>query len=530
MKRFNKTTLLLGIIGSLLLLTVFFSFAPMSIPTPTLTPTPTATITPTITPTQTPTLTPTQTPTPAKEKAATPNLLIILVDQWKGQALGFQKKEPVLTPNLDQLSKNGLVLQQMISNYPVCSPARAMLMTGKYPFKNKVYSNVNSASAAFGVELPKDIVCWSDVLKSIGYSNGYIGKWHLDSPHEPYVPTSNNVGAVAWNEWTTPDRRHGFDYWYAYGTYDVHNRPMYWDTKATRDSFHYVNEWGPEHETKKALEFMRNDGGKIREKDKPFSLVVSMNPPHSGYTSVPKKYYDIYKDVPMELLLKDPNIPAKGTPMGEEYRNNIKYYYANITGVDEQVGKILLGLKDNHLEDNTIVVFMADHGNCLGKHDEISKNNIYEESLNIPFIIYWKGHIVPRIDNVFLGSIPDLYPTLLDLMGLKKNIPNDLDGVSYANYFKNGQGNKPALQFMIGAIGSNAVEINSGFRGIRTDNFKLAYVKKKGGVVPFLFDLKSDPFEMNNIYDANMAIVKQLKAELVKTLKEQNDGFIIPDN
>lgn len=458
-----------------------------------------------------------------------PNIVIVLVDQWKGQALGFQKKEPVVTPNLDELSKKSFVMKQMVSNYPVCSPARAMLMTGKYPLKNNVYSNVNSSSAPFGIELPRDIICWSDVLKSNGYSNGYIGKWHLDSPHEPYIPTSNNEGKVAWNEWTPLDRRHGFDYWYAYGTYDVHNKPMYWDTKSLRDSFHYVDEWGPVHETKKALSFFRNDGGKYRESNKPFSLVISMNPPHSEYKTVPQKYYNLYKDVPMESLLKDANIPAAGTAMGDFYRDNIKYYYANITGVDEQVGVLLQALKDYKLDDNTIVVFTADHGNCLGKHDEVSKNNIYEESLNIPFIIYWKGHITPRIDNQFLGSIPDLYPTFLDLMGLKKSIPKDLDGVSYANYFTKGKGKKPVTQYIMGNIVSNAVKINSGFRGIRTSQFKFAYVKNNGKTESFLFDLIKDPFEMNNIYDANSAIVKKLRRELIKRLKETKDAFEIPD-
>lgn len=456
------------------------------------------------------------------------NLIIILTDQWRGQALGFERKEYVMTPKLDEFAKKSLVLQQMVSNYPVCSPARAMLMTGQYPLRNKVYSNVNSSSAPFGIELPKDIVCWSDVLKANGYSNGYIGKWHLDSPHKPYIPTSNNTD-VAWNEWTPPDRRHGFDYWYAYGTYDVHNKPMYWDTHAPRDSFHYVNEWGPIHEVKKALSFLRNDGGKYRKEGKPFSLVVSMNPPHSEYKTVPQKYYDLYKNVPMDSLLKDANIPAAGTPMGDFYRDNIKYYYANITGVDEQVGVLLQGLKDLRLDDNTIVVFTADHGNCLGKHDEVSKNNVYEESLRIPFMIYWKGNIVPRMDNKFLGSIPDLFPTLLELMGLKKATPKDLDGVSYANYFLNGKGKGPATQYIMGNIVSNAVKINSGFRGIRTASYTLAYVKAKDKTESYLFDLTKDPFQLKNIYDAESPIVKTLRKELMKRLVQTKDVFEIPE-
>ena len=456
-----------------------------------------------------------------------PNLLIIMADQWRAQATGFDGKEAVKTPYLDKYAKESLVLSQMVSNYPVCSPARAMLMTGQWPIKNKVYSNVNSASAPFGVELQDDAVTWSDVLKKNGYSNGYIGKWHLDSPYKPYIPTSNNIGKVAWNEWTAPEKRHGFDYWYAYGTYDMHNRPMYWDTNAKRDDFHYVDQWGPIHEADKAIAFMKNEDGKIRKSDAPFSLVVSMNPPHSEYETVPENYYNLYKDVPLEDLLTDENIPPAGTKGGDQYRHDIKYYYANITGVDEQIGRILQGLKDQKLDENTIVIIMADHGNCLGKHSEVSKNNVYEESLRIPYIVNWKGRIEPRMDNTFLGSIPDIYPTLLDLMGMKKQIPATIDGKSYAQYYLNGQGPKPSEQFILGAIISDNVDINSGFRGVRTNDFKLSYVKKNGKNELVLFDLKADPFEMNNIYNPQHPMVKKLTPVLKKYLKETGDGFVL---
>lgn len=458
--------------------------------------------------------------------AQNPNIVIILADQWRGQALGYIGKEKVQTPFIDSFAKQSLTLTQMVSNYPVCSPARAMLLTGNYPLKNKVYSNVNSSSAPFGIELPKEAICWSDILKAKGYSNGYIGKWHLDSPYPPYIPTSNNIGKVAWNEWTSPDKRHGFDYWYSYGTYDVHNKPMYWDTKAARDSFHYVNQWGPEHEADKAIDFFNNKGN-VREDGKPFSLVVSMNPPHSEYKTVPDKYYSLYKDIPLESLLTDADIPPAGTPMGDEYRNHIKYYYANITGVDEQVGRIVNALKQNGQLENTIFIITADHGNCLGKHNEVTKNNIYEESLSIPFIIYWKGKILPGINHKFLGSLPDLFPTLLDLVGYKNAIPKKIDGKSYADYFRNRKGKLPAEQFIMGAIISNNVNLNSGFRGIRTARYKLAYVKKGNAVEGFLFDLKNDPFELSNLYHKNHKQVKVMRPVLLKWLKKTKDEFII---
>ncbi|HEY4194696.1 MAG TPA: sulfatase [Mucilaginibacter sp.] len=455
-----------------------------------------------------------------------PNVLIILVDQYRGQALGLLGREDVKTPNLDQLGNNGFVAEQMVSNYPVCSPARAMLMSGKYPLKNKVYGNVNSNTAPYGVELPANMVCWSDILKTNGYSNGYIGKWHLDSPHKPYIPTYNNEGAVAWNEWTSPDRRHGFDYWYAYGTYDRHEHPMYWDTKASRDSFHYVDEWGPQHEADKAIEFLGNSGSTYRDGNKPFALVVSMNPPHSDYKAVPQKYVDLYKNVSIDALIKDPDIPPAGTPMGDEYRNNIKYYYACIAGVDAQVGRILSYLKQRKLDDNTIVVFMADHGNCLGRHDEISKNNIYEESLRIPFIISWKGHIKAKTDSLTLMNIPDIYPTLLDMAGLQNKVPTDLDGKSFAPYILKGEGgNAYKEQYILGAV--NPPNTNSGFRGVRTTRYKLAYVRKKGVVEPYLFDLKNDPFELKNIYSGNDDIVNTLLPSLKNWLHKTNDTFKI---
>ena len=100
-----------------------------------------------------------------------PNLLIILVDQWRAQATGYEGKEPVMTPHLDKYAKESLVMEQMVSNYPVCSPARAMLMTGQWPVKNKVYSNVNSSSAPFGIELDKNAVTWSDIL-TVTLENG----------------------------------------------------------------------------------------------------------------------------------------------------------------------------------------------------------------------------------------------------------------------------------------------------------------------------------------------------------------------
>lgn len=179
----------------------------------------------------------------SESKPSRPNLVFIMADQFRGDAMGCMGKEPVQTPNLDRLASEGILFTDAVSSYPVSSPARAMLMTGMYPAANGVTGNCNSQNTPYGVELSEEAVCWSDVLKEEGYRTAYIGKWHLDAPYRPYVDTYNNKGEVAWNEWCPPERRHGFDKWIAYGTYDNHLKPMYWDTKSGREEFYYVNQW-----------------------------------------------------------------------------------------------------------------------------------------------------------------------------------------------------------------------------------------------------------------------------------------------
>ena len=244
---------------------------------------------------------------------ASPNLVIVYPDQMRGQAMGFLGQEPVRTPRLDRFASESLVLTHAAANFPICSPSRAMLFSGKYPHSNGVLNNCNTESAKYGYELKTEEVCWSDILRESGYELGYIGKWHLDNPHEPYIDCHNNKGPKKWNEWCPPERRHGFHYWYAYGTYDLHLRPMYWDTNSKRDEFFYVDQWGPEHEADKAIEYIQNRSGKLRDAAKPFALVVAMNPPHSPYSQVPEKYREVYRNTPIEELTKRSDIPAEGT-------------------------------------------------------------------------------------------------------------------------------------------------------------------------------------------------------------------------
>jgi len=453
----------------------------------------------------------------AQKKA---NLVLIIADQWRGDALGCMNKEPVKTPNLDKLSSEGICFSNAVSSYPVSSPARAMMMTGMYPTHNKVVHNCNSDSAPYSNELSQSAVCWSDILKREGYSTAYIGKWHLDSPHQPYVNTSNNKGSTAWNEWCKPERRHGFDYWVAYGTYDDHLKPMYWNTTAPRDSFYYVNQWGPEYETNLAIDYLNKQKGT----NKPFAMVISMNPPHTGYNLVPEQYKNMYSGLDIEELCEGhSDIPPKGSLYGNYFRDNIRNYYACISGVDENIGRIMKQLKENDQWENTIVVFASDHGVCMGNHQQIGKNIYYEEAMRIPLIISWPKKLKSRKDEKTMISFADLYPTLLSLMGYRKDIPKTVQTFDLSKTILEGKVKTNMIQPYY-YIQYN--EPTTGFRGLRTKRYTFVLHATKGFVDNvILFDRKKDSREMKDISNFYPKLVNSLKRELKKWLIKTEDPF-----
>lgn len=453
------------------------------------------------------------------QKAKQPNLVFIMADQWRGQALGYLGQEPVITPNLDRLAAEGVSFENAVSSYPVSSPARGMLMTGQYPNKSRVLGNCNSENTPYGVELPAEARCWSDVLKDEGYALGYIGKWHLDAPYTPYINTGNNKGKVAWNEWCPPERRHGFDHWIAYGTYDYHLKPMYWAADAERDDFYYVNQWGPEYEADRAIEYLENKDG-IRQNDRPFALVVSMNPPHTGYELVPQKYKDMYQQLDIEPWCQRPDIPAKGTADGNFYRRVVKDYYACMSGVDEQVGRIVQTLKEQGLWENTILVFTSDHGDCMGRHHHMGKNIYYEEAMRVPVIVSWPGKIQARRDSVTAIAFADLYPSLLSMMGLRKAIPPQVETFDLSQWIMTGKGKQPEFQpyYWIDVPRSTT----HGKRGLRTERYTFVVEIEDGKVTDtILFDRWKDFYEMKNVAAEEPEVVdklwKALKRWLVRT-------------
>jgi arylsulfatase A-like enzyme len=453
-----------------------------------------------------------------------PNLLLVFPDEMRAQAQQFMGMDPVLTPNIDRFARQSVVMRQAVANYPLCTPARGMLMTGQYPIRNGMTGNCHDYGALVGIDLSRHAHCWSDVLKAQGYTTGYIGKWHLDAPHAPYVKTRNNPpNGTKWNEWTPPERRHGFDFWYSNGAPEDHDSLSYWTNDSTRDTPIRVNEWGPIHEADTAIRFLKNEGGKLRDASKPFALVVSMNPPHSPYDQVPQRYLDLYAGKTARELNPHANVNWDKHYEDSKGPLNAVSYFAMVSAVDEQFGRILAALDEQKLSQETLVVFFSDHGCCLGAHGEPTKNNPYEESMRIPMMFRLPGATLPRMDDTLM-SLPDLYPTLLGLLGLGQHIPASVEGSDLSARVLTGKGNTATSQlYLYVPYGANSF----GKRGVRTERHTLIVERRDKQALRYqLFDNVADPLQMKDIAANNMTLLSELvQRELLPWLELTGDSW-----
>lgn len=472
-----------------------------------------------------------------------PNVIYIFPDQFRNQAMGFWsepgfndkvnfKGDPVHTPNLDQFAKEALVLSSAMSNCPLSSPHRGMLLTGMYPNKSGVPLNCNSTRPISS--LRTDVVGLGDVFSGSGYDCAYFGKLHADFPtlNDPenpghYVEEQRPV----WDAYTPEERRHGFNYWYSYGTFDEHKNPHYWDTEGKR---HTVKEWSPQHETDMVISYLRNKEH-VRDGKKPFLIMVGMNPPHSPYRSLNdcmEEDYNLYKDRPLDSLLIRPNANKE-----MEKASCARYYFASVTGVDRQFGRILDALKELGLDKNTIVVFASDHGETMcSQNTNDPKNSPYSESMNVPFIVRYPDKVRPRVDNLLLSS-PDIMPTLLGLCGLRDSIPTTVQGQDFSGIFNETDTSvqRPSSALYIQNVDGDkdpdglVRSYVPSARGIKTEQYTLAlYIDRntKELTKSLLFDDLNDPYQMKNLpLEENGVVVKELCKEMASQLKAIDDPW-----
>ncbi len=465
-----------------------------------------------------------------KADASAPNLLYIFPDEWRQQALGFMGADPVLTPNLDRFAAESVVFVNAVSNIPVCSPHRAMLLTGQYPATNGVHTNCNSGQP--DIFLKPEARTISNVLSDNGYDCGYIGKYHLDCPTEecarygegPRGKKGTHGGGQVWDAYTPPGRRrHGFNFWHSYGCCDRHFTPHYWTGDNPVSKPLRVNRWSVWHETDVAEAYIRNADGEQRDPHKPFALFIAHNPPHMPFNQVPDEYKAIYAGKSPESLLVRRNLSTKdnGTRVtnGSRAPNSVQDYFAMITGIDQQIAKLLQALKECGLDENTIVVFSSDHGEMMGSHNLMGKGVFYDESFLIPFIMRYPAKLKPRTEKLHLNT-PDIMPTLLGVMGLGREIPGSVEGTDFSEVVLTGRGRRPASSFFIGNLHS---KVNS-VRAVRTDRY--TFVVNRGGNAGYrLYDRESDPWQLTCCAADHPALCRELTAAMDRWLKKTSDPW-----
>lgn len=427
-----------------------------------------------------------------------PNILFVFADQWRRQSVGFMGREPVRTPEIDRFASQGVVLGQALSTSPLCSPSRSAMLTGRYPFTTGVTTN---CKPGLDVALREEERTLGDWLKAHGYATGYIGKWHLDVPEqgEGGVPQS---AARGWDAFTPPGpKRHGFDHWYAYNADDTHLAPHYW--RDTPDMIR-AGQWSPEHETEEALSFIEK--WERSGCQRPFALFLSWNPPHQPFDQLPESLKTMYRDVHAPV---PPNL-VQGEE-GEQAMGDLRLYWAAISGLDRQFGRLMKKLQTAGITDDTLVVLTSDHGELMGAHVPGEHKNVwYEEAIGVPCLFRWPGKLPAggRSDVLFTGV--DLAPAILALAGLP--VPEAIEGTDLSPFLLDPAGGggqpRPRAALLCGypaSVGDHreavrrGVDINGyGWRALRTASH--TYAVKRGlddaDYTRLLYDLERDPYQI----------------------------------
>jgi len=458
------------------------------------------------------------------ETNSPPNILFLYTDDQAPWGIGADGNEQIHTPNLDRLAQQGALLTNSFVTTPVCSPARAALMTSRYASEYGIWDFIpHPGHKIFDPEhqvgLDPASVTFPEVLQQAGYATGLIGKWHLgdwtQAEENTYHPT-----------------RHGYDEFMGLtgGGTSTADPPLEIDG-AVRNFKGLTTDILTDH----ALDFLK------RHQKEKFLLCVHFRAPHGSWLPVADEDWEPYEKL-------DPAIPNPDYPdlnVGRVKRM-MREYMASISGVDRNVGRLLKALDEFKLTENTVVIFTSDHGYNMGHNGIYHKGNgiwvthskppatkniaskyrpnLYDNSLRVPAIVKWPGEVQPGASIDDTTTSLDWYPTLVEMAGaelpknhlvrgrslvplLKGHTPADWDQDFYGEYF------------MINYCRAD-------MRTYRTPHWKL--------VKDFLnpqrdefYDLQRDPEEANNLIDTQdpklQAIITKLTAKLLAKMTELDD-------
>ena len=339
------------------------------------------------------------------------NIILIMTDDQGRWSLG-EYDHRIQTPNIDYLAKEGVRFDQAISSTPVCSAARASLYTGKTASQHGVHDFLSDEHGNSSEWLAGETLI-SEILSNQGYRVGLFGKWHATTQ--------------GWK----PVR--GFDRWL---TYD--ERAASWINQYQHSGTVYFSSDGEGiSHTGVQARFLSESAVDFIDAadDEPFAAFVNFVEPHFPFAGLPERLVKRYRTVARDIVSSGDwsSLAASGRvgPDPAEHEEKLAQYLAAVTLVDEQVGRILDALMGRGLLDNTMIIFTSDHGHLTGQYGIYGKGNattpqnFYEESINIPFVIYGPTDLVARaqVRNEFV-SLYDLFPTMVELSGAGSTLTN----------------------------------------------------------------------------------------------------------
>lgn len=450
-----------------------------------------------------------------------PNVVAVLTDDQGYWALGSAGNPEVQTPNLDRIAALGMRFDNFFCASPVCSPARASILTGRMPSQHGVHDWLRKGNLkgektpglGWGddreIEYLKGMPAYTEALAASGYVCGISGKWHLGDSMNP---------------------QKGFTYWhiFPYGGGDYTNGYFIRDNRIERDTRYLTNVI-----TEGGLRFLDSQAAG----EAPFYLSVHYTAPHSPWHrgQHPEDLVALYKDCPFESCPVVPgghpwqiNSAPRGT--GERRRELLSGYYAAITGLDRGVGEILDKLEAMGVLENTLILFTSDNGMNMGHHGIWGKGNgtfpqnMYDTSVKVPMLIARPGSVPQGVVDDHLLSHYDIMPTLLDILRLDPPPSGELPGRSFA----------PLLRGEEMAAREHVVVCDEygPVRMIRTRSWK--YVHRYPYGPHELYDLVSDPGEERNLIDDPgqqervVALKRDLEAWFVRYTDPALDGTKAP--
>ena len=414
--------------------------------------------------------------TPARAGAAKPNIVFILADDLGWKDVGFHASD-IKTPNIDKLAETGARLEAFYVQ-PMCTPTRAALMTGRYPFRYGLQTAVIPSAGKYG--LATDEWLLPQALKAAGYQTAIVGKWHL-----------GHADAKYW-----PDKR-GFDH--AYG-------PIIGEIDHFKHASHGVTDWfrdgklvnEPGYDTTlfgaEAVRVIEANDGKA-----PLFLYLAFTAPHTPYQA-PQAYLDKYAGVADPLR---------------------RAYAAQITAMDDEIGRVVAALERRKMRDDTLIFFVSDNG---GTRDKMfvgegavkgdlppsngayreGKGTVYEGGTRVVAIANWPGRVRPGVVDAMM-HIVDIYPTVGGLAGADLAKTKPLDGLDVWPTISEG---KPSPRDEI------VYNIEPYRAAVREGDMKLVWHTLLPPKVE-LFDLAKDPGETTNVADQNPDVVKALQARIL---------------